>query len=67
MANVLAEYDVKLASNQVEYSLLRLNPETSGLVEEMKKRDIALLACESGHISDVRSAPNQEAKTQTRH
>jgi aryl-alcohol dehydrogenase-like predicted oxidoreductase len=47
MANVLEKEGVKLASNQVEYSLLRQHPETSGLHEECKKRDIALLACTS--------------------
>lgn len=47
MANELAKYDIKIASNQVEYSLLRQLPETSGLFAEMKKRNIALLACES--------------------
>jgi diketogulonate reductase-like aldo/keto reductase len=50
MANVLEKEGVKLASNQVEYSLLRQLPETSGLLEECKKRDIALLACTSAPL-----------------
>ncbi len=37
-ADVLAKYDVPLASNQVEFSLLRQLPQTSGLLAEMKKR-----------------------------
>jgi hypothetical protein len=45
IANVLEKEGVKLASNQVEYSLLRQLPETTGLLAECKKRDIALLAC----------------------
>jgi diketogulonate reductase-like aldo/keto reductase len=45
MAEVLEKEGVKLASNQVEYNLLRQLPETSGLLAECKKRDIALLAC----------------------
>ena len=41
------EYGIKLASNQVEYSILRQLPEKSGLLAEMKNRNITLLACES--------------------
>lgn len=46
MADILARDGVPLAVNQVEYSLLRQLPEKSGLLEEMKKRDITCLACE---------------------
>lgn len=34
----------RLASNQVEFSLLRTRPETTGLLDECKKRGIVLLA-----------------------
>lgn len=47
MADVLAKSDVHLASNQVEFNLLRQLPETSGMLAEMRKRDITLLACRS--------------------
>lgn len=46
-SDLLAAHGVPLASNQVEFSLLRLLPEKSGLLEEMKKRNIAMLACKS--------------------
>jgi hypothetical protein len=45
MANVLEKEGVNLASNQLECSLLRQLPKTSGLLEECKNGDIALLAC----------------------
>lgn len=44
-SDLLGAHGVPLASNQVEFSLLRLLPEKSGLLEEMKKRNIAMLAC----------------------
>nr|XP_018263128.1 auxin-induced protein [Kwoniella dejecticola CBS 10117]OBR85286.1 auxin-induced protein [Kwoniella dejecticola CBS 10117] len=43
-SDVLAKHNVKLASNQIEYNLLRQGPEKNGLLAEMKKRDIACLA-----------------------
>ena len=46
MCTELEKHGLKLASNQVEFSLLRKLPETSGLLAEMEKRDIRLLACE---------------------
>jgi len=46
MCDELEKHGLKLASNQVEFSLLRKMPETSGLLAEMEKRDIRLLACE---------------------
>lgn len=45
MYDILQSYGVKLASNQVEYSLLRTLPEDSGLFAAMKERGVALLAC----------------------
>ena len=45
MCDELEKHGLKLASNQVEFSLLRKLPETSGLLAEMEKRDIRLLAC----------------------
>lgn len=47
MYDVLKKHGVQLASNQVEYSLLRTLPEDSGLFAAMKERNIALLACKS--------------------
>jgi aryl-alcohol dehydrogenase-like predicted oxidoreductase len=40
----LAKRDVPLASNQVEYSLLRRRPETSGLLEACQRLGVVLLA-----------------------
>lgn len=45
MYDLLKERGIPLASNQVEFSLLRKRPETTGLLEEAKKRGIAILAC----------------------
>jgi hypothetical protein len=45
MSDELQKHGVKLASNQVEFSLLRSRALTSGLLDEMNKRDIRLLAC----------------------
>ncbi|PRO65056.1 aldo/keto reductase [Alkalicoccus urumqiensis] len=42
--DVLAEYDIPLASNQVKYSLLDRSIETNGLLEEARKRSIAIIA-----------------------
>lgn len=39
----LQKHGIQLASNQVEYSLLRRTPETSGLIAECHKRNIAIL------------------------
>ncbi len=44
MLKVLAEHDVKIASNQIEFNLLRQGPEKNGLLEYMKENDIACLA-----------------------
>ncbi|KAK8864381.1 hypothetical protein IAR55_001629 [Kwoniella newhampshirensis] len=41
---LLQKHGEKLASNQIEFNLLRQGPEQNGLLEEMKKRDIACLA-----------------------
>nr|XP_019010908.1 auxin-induced protein [Kwoniella pini CBS 10737]OCF49689.1 auxin-induced protein [Kwoniella pini CBS 10737] len=43
-SDILAKHNVKLASNQIEFNLLRQGPEKNGLLAEMKKRDIACLA-----------------------
>lgn len=43
MYNCLQKHGIQLASNQVEYSLLRRSPETSGLIAECHKRGIAIL------------------------
>lgn len=44
-SDLLGKYGATLSSNQVEFGLLRKLPETSGLVAEAKKRNIAILAC----------------------
>ncbi|CAF1122042.1 unnamed protein product [Rotaria sordida] len=43
MYDCLQKHDIQLASNQVEFSLLRRTPETSGLIRECHKRGIAVL------------------------
>lgn len=45
MSDLLEKHGVKIASNQIEFSLLRQLPEQNGLLEEMKKRHITCLAC----------------------
>jgi aryl-alcohol dehydrogenase-like predicted oxidoreductase len=45
MYDILQSHGIQLASNQVEYSLLRTLPEDSGLFAAMKERGVALLAC----------------------
>lgn len=47
MSDLLEKHGVKIASNQIEFSLLRQLPEQNRLLEEMKKRGIACLACKS--------------------
>jgi aryl-alcohol dehydrogenase-like predicted oxidoreductase len=44
MAATLAERDLSLASNQVEFSLLRRTPETSGLLSTCHELGVAVLA-----------------------
>lgn len=44
MDEALKKRGLRLASNQVEFSLLRTLPESSGLLEECKKRGILLMA-----------------------
>ncbi|KIR67201.1 auxin-induced protein [Cryptococcus bacillisporus CA1873] len=44
MSDLLEKHRVKIASNQIELSLLRQLPEQNGLLEEMKKRHITCLA-----------------------
>jgi diketogulonate reductase-like aldo/keto reductase len=48
MHDILARDNIPLAVNQVEYSILRQLPEKSGLLEEMKKRNVTCLGCTSG-------------------
>ncbi|WWC89379.1 uncharacterized protein L201_004302 [Kwoniella dendrophila CBS 6074] len=43
-SDILAKHNIKLASNQIEFNLLRQGPDKNGLLEEMKKRDITCLA-----------------------
>jgi aryl-alcohol dehydrogenase-like predicted oxidoreductase len=43
MYDYLQKHSIQLASNQVEFSLLRRTPETSGLIAECHKRGIAVL------------------------
>lgn len=43
-AEVLARYDVPLAANQVQYSLLHRRPETNGVLDACRRMDVALVA-----------------------
>ena len=43
-AGVLARYDVSLAANQVQYSLLHRKPETDGVLDACRRMDVALVA-----------------------
>ncbi|CAF1334566.1 unnamed protein product [Adineta steineri] len=43
MYDCLQKHGIQLASNQVEYSLLRRSPETSGHIAECHKRGVAVL------------------------
>jgi diketogulonate reductase-like aldo/keto reductase len=47
MSDILARDNIPIAVNQVEFSILRQLPEKSGLLAEMKKRNITCLGCES--------------------
>ena len=47
MSEILEKHGVKLASNQIEFNLLRQSPLKNGLLDEMRKRGIVCLACES--------------------
>lgn len=44
VARTLARHGVKLAANQVEYSLLERRPEHSGLLEALRREGIVLMA-----------------------
>ena len=43
-ADVLARYDIPLAANQVQYSLLHRKPETDGVLDACRRMDVALVA-----------------------
>jgi len=43
-AEVLARYDIPLAANQVQYSLLHRKPETDGVLDACRRMDVALVA-----------------------
>lgn len=43
MYDCLQKHNIQLASNQVEFSIVRRSPETSGLIAECHKRGIAVL------------------------
>jgi aryl-alcohol dehydrogenase-like predicted oxidoreductase len=45
-ADVLARYDIPLAANQVQYSLLHRAPETDGVLDACRRMDVALVAYE---------------------
>lgn len=47
MDDILKSHGVPLASNQIEFNLLRQSPLSNGLIAEMKKRGIVCLACTS--------------------
>ncbi|KAL7412747.1 NADP-dependent oxidoreductase domain-containing protein [Mrakia frigida] len=61
MHAILASYGVPLASNQIEFNLLRQSPLKNGLMEEMKKRGVVCLAYSplaQGRLSGKYSAEN---------
>jgi aryl-alcohol dehydrogenase-like predicted oxidoreductase len=43
-AYILARYDIPLAANQVQYSLLHRQPETNGVLDACRRMDVALVA-----------------------
>ena len=43
-AGELARYDIPLAANQVQYSLLHRKPETDGVLDACRRMDVALVA-----------------------
>jgi aryl-alcohol dehydrogenase-like predicted oxidoreductase len=43
-ADALARYDIPLAANQVQYSLVHRNPETNGVLDACRQMDVALVA-----------------------
>lgn len=43
-AEVLARYDIPLAANQVQYSLMHRKPETNGVLDACRRMDVALVA-----------------------
>jgi len=43
-AEVLARYDIPLAANQVQYSVLHRKPETDGVLDACRRMDVALVA-----------------------
>ncbi|KAG0075126.1 hypothetical protein BGZ93_004659 [Podila epicladia] len=61
MHAALAKHGIQLASNQVEYSLLRRHPETSGLIAKCHELGVAVLAYSPlgmGRLSGKYSAAN---------
>lgn len=57
MSDLLEKHGVKIASNQIEFSLLRQLPEENRLLEEMKKKGIACLACKFWFLSSSTYEP----------
>ena len=55
MYDCLQQHGIPLASNQVEFSILRRLPETSGHIAECHKRNIAVLGY-SPLVSEVNSS-----------
>lgn len=50
MSDILERHGVPLASNQIEFNLVRQSPLKNGLLNEMKKRGIVCLACECFYL-----------------
>jgi len=66
MYDILAEQNIPLASNQVEYSILRRHPETSGLIAAARQRGIQMFGYSSlaqGRLSGKYSAENEPPKS----
>jgi len=55
MHDILARDNIPLAVNQVEFSILRQLPEKSGLLEEMRKRNVTCLGCTSSFTISSRA------------
>lgn len=62
MAEELAKYDIPLATNQCEFSVLRRHPETHGLLQACKERGIVFQSYSSlaqGHLSGKYNAEKE--------
>lgn len=66
MADELAKYDIPLATNQCEFSILRRYPETHGLIKACRDRGVVFQSYSSlaqGRLTGKYNASNQSPKT----